>query len=625
MYIQSLTIKNYKSFGPAVTVNFTPSFNIVVGQNNAGKTALLEALTLYIASHPHRSMVTVPIARATPLVTSSQTRISFTLDPSEFDYFLRHGMPLNGVAIMIMEDPRPLPAPAPTEEIALKIFNTITSQPLTFTFIFTVSHDKPDGELQIDAAGNSKTQQRSSLAVRYDGDCLRVSPVGNRETHLPAFEQWLVQRVYRFRAERSAIGPNPSGATDEILAPDGSNLATVLNSLQGRTSALSRFKRGVRAVFPDIQDVVVQAVPGSDQRQVLIFSQNITPDRDDLAIPLAESGTGVGQVLCILYVALTSRQPQVILIDEPQSFLHPAALRRLISVLKEYSDHQHQYIITTHSPAIITATDPQMVVLLRRTGTCSTATPIDGRDVRALHLALAEVGARLSDVFGADNILWVEGQTEEKCFPLIVAALGIQPLRGTVILGVVQTGDFQKKDVRHKKLIYEIYTRLSKGAALLPPGVGFIFDREGQSPRTVEDLARQMGGSLAFLDRRMYENYLLHPEAIAALANTLENFPPITATDVQSWLDAHQWERSYFPNSFPSTQTQEDWVKNVDGAKLLDALFGELSGGLYTYDKGKIVYGVQLTQWLLEHDRPVLQEIASLIDRHLQHLAASLT
>jgi len=32
---------------------------------------------------------------------------------------------------------------------------------------------------------------------------------------------------------------------------------------------------------------------------------------------------------------------------------------------------------------------------------------------------LAETWARLSDVFGSDNILWVEGRTEEMCYKKI--------------------------------------------------------------------------------------------------------------------------------------------------------------------------------------------------------------
>ena len=38
--------------------------------------------------------------------------------------------------------------------------------------------------------------------------------------------------------------------------------------------------------------------------------------REDIAIPLDQSGTGIGQVLAMLYVAVHSPFPRVIAIDE---------------------------------------------------------------------------------------------------------------------------------------------------------------------------------------------------------------------------------------------------------------------------------------------------------------------
>ena len=64
-------------------------------------------------------------------------------------------------------------------------------------------------------------------------------------------------------------------------------------------------------------------------------------DREDLTVPLSEAGTGVGQVLSILTVVLEADHPTLILLDEPQSFLHPGAIRKLIEILKRYPRHQY--------------------------------------------------------------------------------------------------------------------------------------------------------------------------------------------------------------------------------------------------------------------------------------------
>jgi len=64
MRIVSAQIENYKSFLDSGDIQFSPGFNVIVGQNNAGKTALVEALSLDFDNKHHRSSITVP----TPLI-----------------------------------------------------------------------------------------------------------------------------------------------------------------------------------------------------------------------------------------------------------------------------------------------------------------------------------------------------------------------------------------------------------------------------------------------------------------------------------------------------------------------------------------------------------------------------
>ena len=55
MHIKKLRIQNYKSFRDSGFMEFGPSFNVIVGQNNSGKTALLEALMLHnTPNKPHK-------------------------------------------------------------------------------------------------------------------------------------------------------------------------------------------------------------------------------------------------------------------------------------------------------------------------------------------------------------------------------------------------------------------------------------------------------------------------------------------------------------------------------------------------------------------------------------------
>jgi hypothetical protein len=202
-------------------------------------------------------------------------------------------------------------------------------------------------------------------------------------------------------------------------------------------------------------------------------------------------------------------------------------------------------------------------------------------------------------VFGADAILWVEGQTEELCFPVIAERVGGVRLGGVKIVGVVHTGDFEG---RYGATFFDIYARLSGGPSVLPPAVGFIFDREGRTPDQQADLEKRSKGQLAFLPRRMFENYLIVPTAIAAVVNGLEGFSdrPLGAEDVERWLDGAgvDWR-------------SEAELRDLHGAGTLDRLFKELSEQRHTYDK--VTHGLALTEWLVEHRPEALRQVGALV------------
>src|SRR5262249_22035475 len=134
--------------------------------------------------------------------------------------------------------------------------------------------------------------------------------------------------------------------------------------------------------------------------------------------------------------------------------------------------------------------------------------------------------------------------TEEACFPVImVEALG-QSLHGTTVLGMRDTGAFEAK---HPRLIFDIYKRLAGGKSLLPPSIGFIFDREDRSDRDRAELESESDGLVRFTSRKMFENFLLNAEAIAHVLNELdtERNAPVSHRDVEQWIDEHRWDDRY--------------------------------------------------------------------------------
>jgi hypothetical protein len=320
-------------------------------------------------------------------------------------------------------------------------------------------------------------------------------------------------------------------------------------------------------------------------------------------------------------VVVTSKAPTIILIDEPNSFLHPGALRTLLEILAAHP--QHQYVLTTHSPVALMAAPDATLHLFKKRGPASEIVPIDPGDTDGLRNVLSSLGARLSDVFGYDQLLWVEGATGENCFQLILntnEAPGGQ-VTGTKIIGVLETGDFEGRD---RDRVIRIYNRLSHAHALLPPSVGFLFDRELRTPDQRKEIEKLSGGKVKFLPRRMFENYLLVPSAIAMAANAIEGFrsPPVEGTEVETWLNVHGREQKYLHDKVPTGPLDEEtWLREVHGRLLLEDLFKNLSEYRVQYDKKRD--GPKLTSSILESRPQHLAGLAAVIREAMGPLPAS--
>src|SRR5262249_1713510 len=94
MRVLSVQIVNYKSYGDSGPIWFGPGFNVLVGQNNSGKTALLEALVPPGPTDtPHKSMEN---GRPKATFPHSVTNIDLSISGAELrDYFFRSSRPLS--------------------------------------------------------------------------------------------------------------------------------------------------------------------------------------------------------------------------------------------------------------------------------------------------------------------------------------------------------------------------------------------------------------------------------------------------------------------------------------------------------------------------------------------------
>lgn len=603
MYISNFQILNYKSFRDSGRLEFQPGINIIVGANNSGKTALLEGLELEFEDNPYRNIRLRDIPNSNS-VDESTVNITFMLKKSEISRLI---------------DEREIDI---EDENALSLFQQWFDRPKNVEVIVsnykhiscvTISDFPEDINLYepVDYELGLIKSKTVFVLKQAEKRKFKLEEKFIKYQILKYFSEVIFDecksQIYRFNAERFHLDSCRAGDS-LILNPSADNLAEVISQLQlpGKRKIYKKFNKYLNIMFPEIKEV--SARPQSQKfLEVLVWSPEAYEQDDiNLALKLADCGTGVSQVLAILYVVVTAQIPLTIVIDEPQSFLHPNLIRKLINIFKEFP--QHQYFIATHSPTVISEANPATILQLSYSDGETKTKIINSKETIQLPSLLKELGVSLSDIFGADAILWVEGPTEEMCFALILDKFAPHIIRGMQIMAVKNTGDLEGKRAH---IIFDIYDKLSGGNCLFPPAIGFILDDENRSEKDKQDISRR--GKVEFLERCTYENYLLHPQAIFEILKQEDSSPEIALADIENYIDRAKNEKRFLPKNY---DFQEEWISKVNGAKLISEIFSKLSNNRVEYKKTK--HSTDITNWLLEHEPDYLKPLATFLKETIE-------
>ncbi|NTI48974.1 AAA family ATPase [Agrobacterium rhizogenes] len=583
MKIQRVRIQSYKSFADSDWVELSPHFTVLVGQNNAGKSAFLQSLDVNtFEPQSHRSSKIPENAAG----MASVVNLSMVVPGEELKQ-----LALNEATFFLPTD----------SELADKIVSLLLDQ--TNTFNVTV---QSFAGISFTPSTNYNFSSGNHTSCRIDVDratrtisSMSTHQYGSAADSIPAFLTSILRdNIFFFKAERYAIGRCQMSVGNK-LTPNASNLPFVLSRLNKDHRNMELFQKLVSEILPSIKRVLVW----SDDNQVVISIQSHKDMRPDLAVPLNECGTGVSQVLAMIYVVVAYPAAQLI-IDEPNSFLHPSATRRLLNVLRRFD--QHQYILSTHSSDVIAAIQPEKLLLLRWDQAEEQTVILDnsGDDVEHLKASLTELGVGLSDVFGYDTVVFVEGPTEAECFPLLV------PKGNMKAVNFVAMKEASALTKTKPDTMFAIYSKGVAGSALLPPTTRFSFDPDGRTSAQKADVIRASKGAAKFLGLPMFENYLLHPPSISTLLRRLDESGSETDTGrIQGWIDEN-FQR------FPVKGIENTSPASCDAAKLLDALFSTLTKARHEYRK--VEHGRELTRIIHAQEPEHLSDLVNYISELLE-------
>jgi len=344
---------------------------------------------------------------------------------------------------------------------------------------------------------------------------VHVVPLGG-----PLDNSWRPEAVvapilrYHLRAKLSSEPRAYSFAKDSLEALSGVNLAIseLMERLNVAHSTLAR--RDTR--YGDVKwsaeqwldDAIIANLAGA------VLEKGV--GSPDARVPLDALGPGARRSLALAGLELY-RDPELwplamdpilprlalLLLEEPEAGLHPAAQRQTARRLKDWSTYGLQLLMVTHSPAFVNAAPIEGVRLARhRLSYPVTNTIIQPADLREIQKSL---GIKPSDILLARRFLVVEGESDRLVLQAWAARIGAD-LKAHGIQ-VVPAGGHGKTSyiTRFMELAYETADFV------------LLLDGGPETAQTKRSLTRQFGERVRIvrLKRTSIESYFA-PKAVVA-------------------------------------------------------------------------------------------------------------
>ncbi|GAA8343316.1 ATP/GTP phosphatase [Helicobacter pylori] len=330
--IQSVRIKNFKNFKNTTIDGFT-KLNIITGQNNAGKSNLLEALYYLVGKSMHPCTNVLEIydnIRKEPLTTESKNLMFYGLDTKE----------------------------------EIQIVTTLdNNQTLDLQIKFIASENQKVIESQIIPTAE-QTQMSSQLNFTLKknneeiyNDHLNIDKFPNQSGYNRQFKNFDPNQLQKLLPFESAVIITPSDVARKRDVIN-SNAIHIMNP---------NIIQAVRKILDDNQlekrlnqslnqfDKNIQAIRFNANNQLKLEMKNIKEK-----VPLSMFGDGLMKYLHIMSAFIVNNAT-TIYIDEVENGLHFSRMRllleKIIDFINNNKDRNLQVFMTTHSQEFVEILD----------------------------------------------------------------------------------------------------------------------------------------------------------------------------------------------------------------------------------------------------------------------------
>jgi putative ATP-dependent endonuclease of OLD family len=477
MNLSHLHVKNYRGLKD-VSIPLS-SFVCVTGENNAGKSSLLQALSLFLSGSALKKtdyfdeskeiLIEVKISNITPidlqlLAEEHRERIGSLLVDGSVLLVRRYdtdGKSQLGHFGLVPKESRF----SPDEVTALTGGKRGTALKEALLRGFPELREKASGAMSqaavkelIENLGNNLPDEEKEIRFKAlpTGFDRSVTPMLPERIYIPAVKDFsddtktaetssfgkilaiVMKRIEPLLAQEAGLFAELSRKLTRVMGASGEILDGRLPQVQMIEKTIQKY---VRESFANVSLEI--DIPPPELKSVLATARILADDGVKGPLELKGDGLRRAVVFSILrsYVELArsssdgenttkgqAERGYLLLFEEPELFLHPDAQKILFDALGVFSEKNH-VVVTTHSPMFLS---PKALATFIRLS--KEKNPAAGRPfTKAIHVDLTGVGTRdefqiicfenNSAAFFAKRIVLVEGDSDYIAFPHIAETL----------------------------------------------------------------------------------------------------------------------------------------------------------------------------------------------------------
>ncbi|GAA8481057.1 ATP/GTP phosphatase [Helicobacter pylori] len=336
--IQSVCIKNFKNFKDTTIDGFT-KLNIITGENNAGKSNLLEALYCLVGKSMHPCTNILEIydnIRKKPLTTESKNLMFYGLDTEK------------EIQIVTTLDNNQ------TLDLQIKFIANEKQKVIESQIMPTVEHAQEFSRLNFTLKKNNKEIYNDHLNITKIPNFPPIPNQSGYNRQFKNFEPSQLQELLPFKST-AIITPSDVARKRNVMNPNAIHIVD-LNVIQAMHKILdeNQLEKELNERLNQF-DKSIQAIRFSANNQLKLEVENIGEK-----FPLSMFGDGLMKYLYIVS-AFIAKNATTIYIDEVENGLHFSRmgllLKNIIDFINNNKDGNLQVFMTTHNQEFIEILD----------------------------------------------------------------------------------------------------------------------------------------------------------------------------------------------------------------------------------------------------------------------------